>query len=115
MNWEPSVTVYPTGVGVPYGDTSWTALWTRILLVDFRHGLYFTIVELTFAPDSGLILEFFRPQGIKSLHISSVSYFLLLYRPLTYPTKPIIAEVLPATQMLLECLGKIDAAVLLPC
>ncbi|KAF2181073.1 glycoside hydrolase family 1 protein [Zopfia rhizophila CBS 207.26] len=64
-NWDPSITPSATDLGNPYGNASWTALWTSVPWVNFTRGIYSTTVEPTPVPTSELILpppEYFGPQ-----------------------------------------------------
>ncbi|KAJ4360373.1 uncharacterized protein N0V89_000935 [Didymosphaeria variabile] len=64
-NWDPASNATPTDTGVPYGNASWTALWTAIPWVNFTRGIYSTTVEPTPVSTSELVLpppEPFVPQ-----------------------------------------------------
>ncbi|KAJ4376051.1 hypothetical protein N0V83_001332 [Neocucurbitaria cava] len=68
-NWEPSSNVSATDFGSPYGNASWSALWTAVPWVNFTRGIYSTTVEPTPVPSSELVLpppEVFGPQGCYS-------------------------------------------------
>ncbi|CBX98890.1 similar to beta-glucosidase [Plenodomus lingam JN3] len=65
-NWDPSVTPSVTDLQNPYGNASWTALWTTIPWVNFTRGIYSTTVSPTPVPTSELALpppEVFGPQS----------------------------------------------------
>lgn len=55
-NWQPSSNATPTDVGSPYGNASWSALWTSVPWVNFTRGIYSTTVEPTPIPTSELVL-----------------------------------------------------------
>ncbi|KAF2107562.1 beta-glucosidase-like protein [Lophiotrema nucula] len=63
-NWDPSVTASPMDLDDPYGNASWSALWTRIPIVNFTRGIYSSTVQPTAIPTSELVLpppEYFTP------------------------------------------------------
>jgi hypothetical protein len=50
---------------VPYGNASWTALWTSVSWTNFTRGIYSTTVEPTAVPTSELVLpppEYLTPK-----------------------------------------------------
>lgn len=55
-NWEPASNVTATDTGRPYGNASWSAIWTAVPWVNFTRGIYSTTVEPTPVPTSELIL-----------------------------------------------------------
>ncbi|ORY17322.1 beta-glucosidase-like protein [Clohesyomyces aquaticus] len=64
-NWDPSRTLSATDVGKPYGNASWTALWTSISFSNFSRGIYSTTVTPTPVPSSDLVLpppDYFGPR-----------------------------------------------------
>lgn len=64
-NWDPSSNATATDVGVPYGNASWTGLWTTVSWTNFTRGIYSTTVEPTAVPTSELILpppEYLAPR-----------------------------------------------------
>jgi beta-glucosidase/6-phospho-beta-glucosidase/beta-galactosidase len=54
-NWYPNGTV-ATDTANPYGNASWTALWSTIPWVNFTRGIYSTTVSPTPVPTSELVL-----------------------------------------------------------
>ncbi|KAK3209296.1 hypothetical protein GRF29_69g1346772 [Pseudopithomyces chartarum] len=64
-NWDPASNATPTDTGNPYGNASWTAMWSSIPWVNFTRGIYSTTVQPTPVPTSELVLpppEPFTPQ-----------------------------------------------------
>lgn len=64
-NWNPSSNASATDVGVPYGNASWTGLWTTVSWTNFTRGVYSTTVEPTAVPTSELVLpppEYLAPR-----------------------------------------------------
>ncbi|PSN72556.1 beta-glucosidase-like protein [Corynespora cassiicola Philippines] len=64
-SWDPSVTPSPTDLGQPYGNASWSALWTNVPWRGFTRGIYSTTVDPTPVPTSELVLppsDYFGPQ-----------------------------------------------------
>lgn len=64
-SWNPSITPSPTDLGNPYGNASWSAMWTTIAWQNFTSGIYSTTVEPTPVPTSELVLpppEYFGPR-----------------------------------------------------
>lgn len=55
-NWQPSSNESATDSGVPYGNASWSAIWTAVPWVHFTRGIYSTTVEPTPVPTSELVL-----------------------------------------------------------
>lgn len=55
-HWDPAVTASVTDLQNPYGNASWTALWTTVQWVNFTRGIYSTTVSPTPVPTSELIL-----------------------------------------------------------
>jgi beta-glucosidase/6-phospho-beta-glucosidase/beta-galactosidase len=68
-NWNSSDNATPTDLGNPYGNASWSAVWSTVTWINFTRGIYSTTVEPTPVPSSELILpppEVFGPQGCYS-------------------------------------------------
>jgi beta-glucosidase/6-phospho-beta-glucosidase/beta-galactosidase len=68
-DWDPSSNATASDTGSPYGNASWTALWTAVPWVNFTRGIYSTTVEPMPVPSSELVLpppEVFAPQGCYS-------------------------------------------------
>lgn len=64
-NWYESSNATATDVGVPYGNASWTSLWSQVPWVNFTRGIYSTTVEPTAVPTNELILpppEYLAPR-----------------------------------------------------
>jgi beta-glucosidase/6-phospho-beta-glucosidase/beta-galactosidase len=64
-NWDPSSTATTTDAGLPYGNASWSALWTAIPWQNFTRGIYSTTVEPTPVPSAELVLpppDYFGPR-----------------------------------------------------
>jgi hypothetical protein len=64
-NWDPALNLTATDTGVPYGNASWTALWTTVSWTNFTRGIYSTTVEPTAVPTSELVLpppEYLAPR-----------------------------------------------------
>ena len=64
-NWDESSNATATDTGVPYGNASWTALWTAVPWTNFTRGIYSTTVEPTAVPTNELILpppEYLAPR-----------------------------------------------------
>lgn len=65
-NWDSTSNATVTDTGSPYGNASWTALWTTVPWVNFTRGIYSTTVSPTPVPTSELVLpppEVFAPEG----------------------------------------------------
>ncbi|KAI8943286.1 hypothetical protein NX059_001306 [Plenodomus lindquistii] len=54
--WDPLVTASATDLQNPFGNASWTALWTTVPWVNFTRGIYSTTVSPTPVPTGELIL-----------------------------------------------------------
>jgi beta-glucosidase/6-phospho-beta-glucosidase/beta-galactosidase len=68
-NWVSASNVTATDTGVPYGNASWSALWSTVPWVNFTKGIYSTTVAPTPIPSRDLVLpppEVFSPQGCQS-------------------------------------------------
>ncbi|KAG8625050.1 hypothetical protein KVT40_006801 [Elsinoe batatas] len=64
-NWDPNATTTASGTGNPYGNASWTALWTNVPLPGYSKGIYSTTVFPPPIPSEQLVLpppEYFQPQ-----------------------------------------------------
>ncbi|KAH7091956.1 beta-glucosidase-like protein [Paraphoma chrysanthemicola] len=65
-DWNSASNATATDVGVPYGNASWSALWSAVPWVNFTKGIYSATVAPTPVPSSELILpppEVLSPQG----------------------------------------------------
>lgn len=67
-NWDPDSNATATDTGVPYGNASWTALWTTVPWVNFTRGIYSTTVEPTPVPTSELVLPPPEPFGSQTCY-----------------------------------------------
>ena len=64
-NWDPSSNASATDIGVPYGNASWSQLWSTVSWTNFTRGIYSTTVEPTAVPTSELVLpplEYLTPR-----------------------------------------------------
>ncbi|KAH9866309.1 hypothetical protein J1614_008875 [Plenodomus biglobosus] len=75
-SWDPSVTPSPTDLRNPYGNASWTALWTTIPWVNFTTGMYSTTVSPTPVPTSELVLPPPEVFGAQSCYIFPADFML---------------------------------------
>lgn len=55
-NYDPAANATPTDTGIPYGNASWSALWSAIPWVNLTRGIYSTTVQPTPVPTSELVL-----------------------------------------------------------
>ncbi|KAJ4288424.1 hypothetical protein N0V90_011659 [Kalmusia sp. IMI 367209] len=67
-NWNSASNATATDVGSPYGNASWSALWTAIPWVNFTRGIYSTTVEPTPVPTSELVLPPPEPFGSQTCY-----------------------------------------------
>jgi beta-glucosidase/6-phospho-beta-glucosidase/beta-galactosidase len=68
-NWDPLSAATATDVSNPYGNASWSAVWSAVPWVNFTRGIYSTTVTPTPVPSSQLVLpapEVFGLQGCYS-------------------------------------------------
>lgn len=75
-NWDPNSTATATDNGNPYGNASWTALWTAIPWVNFTRGIYSTTVEPTPVPTSELVLPPPEPFGSQTCYTFPEDFML---------------------------------------
>ena len=64
-NWDPSSNTSATDIGVPYGNASWSQLWSTVSWTNFTRGIYSTTVEPTAVPTNELVLpppEYLAPR-----------------------------------------------------
>ena len=55
-SYDPSVTVTVTDADNPYGNVSWSAMWTSVPFTNLTRGVYSTTVQPTPIPTSELVL-----------------------------------------------------------
>jgi hypothetical protein len=68
-SYDPLVTASVTDAGNPYGNASWSAMWTSVPFSNLTRGVYSTTVQPTPIPSSELVLpppDYFQPQGCYS-------------------------------------------------
>jgi hypothetical protein len=68
-SYDPMVTVSVTDASNPYGNASWSAMWTSIPFTNLTRGVYSTTVQPTPIPSSELVLpppDYFQAQGCYS-------------------------------------------------
>ncbi|KAF2845606.1 glycoside hydrolase family 1 protein [Plenodomus tracheiphilus IPT5] len=75
-NWDPSVTASVTDLQNPYGNASWTALWTTVPWVNFTRGIYSTTVSPTPVPTSELVLPPPEVFGAQSCYAFPADFML---------------------------------------
>lgn len=75
-NWEPSSNATPTDLGNPYGNASWSALWTTVPWVNFTRGMYSTTVQPTPVPTSELVLPPPEPFSAQECYSFPVDFML---------------------------------------
>jgi hypothetical protein len=65
-SYDPMVTASVTDAGNPYGNASWSAMWTSVPFRNLTRGIYSTTVQPTPVPSSELVLpppDYFQAQG----------------------------------------------------
>ncbi|KAF2133982.1 glycoside hydrolase family 1 protein [Dothidotthia symphoricarpi CBS 119687] len=75
-NWDPSSSASVTDVGNPYGNASWTKLWSDVPWVNFTRGIYSTTVEPTPIPTSELVLPPPEPFGSQDCYYFPSDFML---------------------------------------
>jgi hypothetical protein len=68
-SYDPLVTASVTDAGNPFGNASWSAMWTSIPFTNITRGVYSTTVQPTPIPTSELVLplpDYFQAQGCYS-------------------------------------------------
>lgn len=64
-NWDQSSNASASDIGMPYGNASWSQLWSTVSWTNFTRGIYSTTVAPTAVPTSELVLpppEYLAPR-----------------------------------------------------
>lgn len=75
-NWQSASNATATDIGSPYGNASWTAIWTAVPWVNFTRGLYSATVEPTPVPTNELVLPPPEVFGAQSCYAFPADFML---------------------------------------